>query len=145
MGGRLFPGVHHRADFEVRETGEYFRVALRSHDDSTRVAVEGTMTDAMPASSMFATLENASEFFERGAIGYSATRRPGHYDGLELRTFDWHVEPLRVTAVQSTYFEDVERFPPGSATFDCALLMRNIAHEWHAQDEVCQSCVAPAA
>jgi len=27
-------------------------------------------------------------------------------------------------------------FPAGSVTFDCALIMRNIAHEWHAAAEM---------
>jgi hypothetical protein len=41
------------------------------------------------------------------------------------------VEPLRVEEVFSSYFMDEKRFPRGTATFDCALLMRNIEHEWH--------------
>ena len=32
----------------------------------------------------------------------------------------------------STYFADESAFPKGTVTFDCALIMRNIAHEWHA-------------
>lgn len=38
---------------------------------------------------------------------------------------------FRVDRVHSSYFADAGRFPPGSATFDCALVMCNIAHEWH--------------
>jgi len=38
---------------------------------------------------------------------------------------------IRLEAVESSYFADASLFPRGSATFDCALIMRNIAHEWH--------------
>jgi hypothetical protein len=41
------------------------------------------------------------------------------------------IAPLAIDRVHSSYFADAGRFPPGSATFDCALVMRNIAHEWH--------------
>jgi hypothetical protein len=34
--------------------------------------------------------------------------------------------------VYSSYFADKALFPAGSITFDCALLMRDIAHEWQA-------------
>jgi hypothetical protein len=30
----------------------------------------------------------------------------------------------------SSYFTDHTRFPAGTIAFDCALIMRNIAHEW---------------
>jgi hypothetical protein len=40
------------------------------------------------------------------------------------------VEPLEVEEVYSSYFSDAEKFPAGSIWFDCALLMRDIEHEW---------------
>jgi len=42
------------------------------------------------------------------------------------------VEPLAINAVLSSYFSDGAAFPAGSVTFDCALIMRNVAHEWQA-------------
>lgn len=66
-------------------------------------------------------------------MGYSAGRRAGEYDGLELRSEGWRVEPLAVEHVASSFLEDPGRFPPGAATFDCALVMRRLSHEWHAR------------
>jgi hypothetical protein len=37
---------------------------------------------------------------------------------------------LRIESVESSYFSNQELFPAGSIDFDCALIMRNIAHEW---------------
>jgi hypothetical protein len=42
------------------------------------------------------------------------------------------VAPLAIERVSSSYFEDRTAFPAGSVTFDCALIMRNVAHEWQA-------------
>jgi len=82
-------------------------------------------------------LSEASEFFEGGALGYSATRGAARYDGLELRCKSWSVRPLAVNAVRSSYFEDSAKFPAGSAAFDCALLMRDVEHEWHSLHDLC--------
>jgi len=136
VGGRIFPGEHHPAEFRVEESDERLSVALQSADGLTRVRVEARVAGALPASSVFGSLDEASRFFAGGSLGYSATRRAGVYDGLELRSFGWAVEPLEVTGVESTFFGDQTRFPPGSVQFDCALLMRRIAHEWHAHPQL---------
>jgi hypothetical protein len=137
VGGRLFPGVHHRAAFRVQEIDPHYRIELSSLDGYVRVLVEGQVAATLPESSTFQSVDEASRFFERGSLGYSSTPRTGYFDGLELRTFSWKVEPLRVTATISSFFEDEAMFPRGSVQFDCALLMRNVTHEWHAVDQLC--------
>ena len=136
VGGRVFPGVHHLASFDVRETEESFAVALNSVDDATHVRVEGCLESELPSSSIFSSLTEASDFFEAGSLGYSATARKGVFDGIELHVPVWVTEPLDVTRVESSYFEDRGRFPAGSTEFDCALLMRDIRHEWFAREEL---------
>lgn len=138
VGGRFFPGKHHRAAFEVREEGDRVAVAMRSRDGETRVVVEGRLARELPEGSVFGSVEEASAFFERGAIGYSATDRAGCYECLELRSFAWRVEPLDVERVESSFFGDARSFPPGSTRFDSALVMRGIPHEWvsHASMQV---------
>src|ERR1019366_952586 len=131
LGGRLFPGVHHHAAFQVDEKDDHFRVELNSDDRHTHLIVEGHVAQELPRSSVFGSLQEASEFFERGSLGYSVTTRPDQFDGLELRSFNWRVQPLAVDKVESSFFEDQTVFPPGSVEFDCALLMRGIDHEWH--------------
>ena len=133
LGGRVFPGLHHRAEFTVRDDEDRIAVSLVSDDGRTRVAVDGRLTATLSADSVFGSLAAASAFFERGALGYSVSRRPGEFDGLELQTTDWEVSPVAIDGLTSTFFDDREAFPAGSVAFDCALLMRNIAHEWHAR------------
>jgi len=136
LGGRFFPGEYHLADFHVHERGDVVALSLRSRDEKARLVVEGTITDQLPRTSIFASLKEASAFFESGSLGYSATSRPGAYDGIELRTFTWEVQPLDVSRIESSFFDDRGLFPPGSVEFDCALLMRKITHEWHGRDRL---------
>jgi len=142
-GGRLFPGLHHHAQFTVRETADRFEVALRSDDGVTSVAVRGTVCSKLPAGSIFHSLDEASDFFRAGSLGYSATNDPTRFQGMELRCPAWRVEPLAVEEVQSSFFDDRSLFPAGSIEFDCALLMRGLAHEWHGQADLC--CTSGAA
>jgi Uncharacterized conserved protein (COG2071) len=129
-GGQIFPGVHHRAEFAVRESKDNFSVAMRSRDGETRVTVAGCIAPELPATSIFRDLNEASEFFAHGSLGYSATSITGCFHGLELRTSAWHVAPLTVETVESSFFENGHLFPSGAAEFDNALLMRGIRHEW---------------
>lgn len=102
---------------------------MRRDDGDTRVHVSGKVTDRLPNSTVLKSIAEASEFFERGSLGYSATRRDGRYDGLELCCRNRHAEPLQVESIESSYFEDESRFPQGTVHFDCAMLMRSIHHE----------------
>jgi len=136
-GGRIFPGIHSHAQFSVHETSTRFEVALRSDDGTTRVSVVGDLAGRLPDSSIFRSLPEASKFFQAGSLGYSATSDPDKLHGLELRCQEWHVEPLEIQQVESSFFDDPNLFPPGSIQFDSALLMRNIVHEWHSQPDLC--------
>jgi hypothetical protein len=134
-GGRLFPGEHHRATFAVHEDARAIDLQMQSMDGTVAVRVRGRFGGTIPRTSCFSSLEVASRFFEPGSLGYSVTRRPGRLDGIELRTEGWAVEALDVDEVSSSYFFDRTRFPDGSVEFDCALAMRNLAHEWHSAED----------
>jgi hypothetical protein len=125
VGGRLFPGEHHRAAFTVEEAADSVRLAFASHDGNVSVDVSVETADDLGDSRLFPDVDAASAFFERGSVGYSATRRGDQLDGLELRADAWRVEPVRVTQVRSTFFDE-------TAVLDCALLMRDVPVTWHA-------------
>jgi len=136
-GGRLFPGVHHHARFDVSETAEHLSVALQSDDGETRVAVRGRVAARWPTSSVFGSLPEASAFFQAGSLGYSVTADLGIYEGMELRCRTWDVQPLEIEEATSKYYDDAAIFPRGSIEYDCTLLMRGIVHEWHSQKDLC--------
>jgi uncharacterized protein YqjF (DUF2071 family) len=136
LGGRIFPGEHHHASFDVTESPAGIRLSMRSEDDAVAIDIEGQIEDEIPASSIFTSLAESSSFFEAGSLGYSVTREPQRLDGLKLETKEWHVEPLRLATAYSSYFSDPAKFPTGSVEFDHALIMRNVAHEWHSADDL---------
>ncbi|HEY0158691.1 MAG TPA: DUF2071 domain-containing protein [Thermoanaerobaculia bacterium] len=131
-GGRLFPGEHHGATFDVTESGNRIQLRMASTDGKVRVEVDGRTGGAL-SSSIFPSLEDASTFFQGGSLGYSATASGDRLDGVHLKTREWSLEPLAIDHVYSSYFAAL---PPGSAELDCALLMRNIAHEWEAAEDM---------
>jgi hypothetical protein len=85
---------------------------------------------------VFPRIFSAAGFFSLGATGYSATRDPARFHGMELHSLSWSVTPLVVDEARSAFFGAAERFPPGSATLDCALIMRGIAHEWRSRPDL---------
>jgi hypothetical protein len=130
-GGRLFPGIHQRARFHVEEADGRYQVALASLDGGVNVRVAAALADDLPRASVFGSLAAASRFFQQGSVGWSVTHQPGIYHGVELRTSGWRIEPARIEAVVSSFFDDPQRFPPGTAVLDSALLMRDLASEWY--------------
>jgi hypothetical protein len=137
VGGRLFPGEHQHATFACHEDHDRFDLDIRSDDGKTHISLKAQTTDSLCPKSVFPNVGDASRFFEQGSLGYSVTRDPGRFDGLELQCLNWQVQPLSVSQVRSSYFDDTTRFPSGTAAFDCALLMRNVHHEWHGRDTMC--------
>ncbi|HEV7282783.1 MAG TPA: DUF2071 domain-containing protein [Pirellulaceae bacterium] len=137
LGGRFFPGEHHLARFRVEEGAGRYSVEVDAEDRGMHAAVVGRLAERLPEDSVFASLDEASAFFERGSLGYSVTAREGEYDGLELKTFRWGVRPLEIERFESSFFDDPQRFPAGAVEFDCALLMQDVAHEWHGRSPIC--------
>jgi hypothetical protein len=135
VGGRVFPGVHHRADFVTEEKDDAFSVAYKSRSDQTTVSVEGNVGN-FPEHSLFSDLSEASLFFEKGCVGYSPGLNHESYQGLELRVREWVVESLVTSKVESSFFSNERLFPKNSIEYDHTLLMRNIVHSWHTKDEI---------
>jgi len=132
-GGKIFPGIHHAAKFEIIETDNHFKLEMQSEDGESFVRVSVRVSDELPDGSIFSSLAEASDFFRGGALGWSARTAGNEFDGLELHCREWRMESLAVEKVESSFFENSKLFPPSSAKFDSAFLMRNIAHEWRAR------------
>jgi hypothetical protein len=130
LGGRIFPGEYHHSVFDVRDEGSTLAITCRSDDGGGDVRLLAREASGFPADSVLGSLEEASAFFERGAVGYSATKKSKQLDGVLLSTTEWSVSPLEVELVESAFFDDPRRFPRGSVALDNALIMRNVRHEW---------------
>jgi hypothetical protein len=132
VGGRMFPGRHFLAKFNVSENDGNYHIDFTS-SDNTRISIDAKETKTFDTNSIFKTLQNASDFFEKGEIGYSPNKTK--FDGLKLQAYKWTVKPLDVSNVESSFFDNEKLFPKGSVRFDNALLMTNVEHEWHSVSE----------
>lgn len=126
-GGRFFPGKHYLSKFNVSESGTDYHIDFMSTDRTT-ISVDARKTDTLNPNSIFKTLQNASDFFEKGSAGYSPGKKG--YDGIRLRTDKWEMAPLEVLNVESSFFQNTSLFPKGSVQFDSALLMYSVGHQW---------------
>lgn len=135
-GGRAFPGEYHAADFDVTETDTAVVLRMDARDGTVSVRVSAEDSHDMPRDSCFSSIEDSSSFFEPGALGYSVSSDPGKLHGVVLQTKAWHVDPLAVDEVYSSYFTDAAQFPRGSVEFDHGLIMRNVEHEWHSSADI---------
>lgn len=97
VGGRLFPGKHYLAKFNIQEENGNYHIDFKSSDD-TETSIDATETKFFNENSIFKTLENASDFFENGDLGYSPNK--DKFDGLRLKAYKWEVQPLEVSNVK---------------------------------------------
>jgi hypothetical protein len=136
LGGRVFPGEHHHGSFRTLEGHGSHDIELTSADLTTKISVKARAASSLPSGSVFRDIDDASEFFRRDTLGYSETRHPGHYDGVELRAARWNIDPLSVDEVSSSYFANPVTFPPGTVELDCALSMRRTPAVWHSRPQL---------
>jgi hypothetical protein len=132
-GGRLFPGRHYKAKFNVNEQQGNYNIGFKSSDGTT-LSIKARETALFSKESTFDTLATASAFYKNGCLGYTPSQKG--FDGVTLHTYSWHVQPLEVDEVQSSYFENELLFPKGCVVFDNALLMKNIEHEWQTEHKL---------
>ncbi|MDQ3711650.1 MAG: DUF2071 domain-containing protein [Acidobacteriota bacterium] len=130
VGGTLFPGEYHKANFTVEDVDE-IDFAIQSMDKTISVKLKGKISEKLPDNSIFSSLTEASNFFETGSLGYSVTNGAQHLDGIVLQTKEWKVDAFELDFVHSSYYADESIFPKDSIEYDHALIMQNIAHEWH--------------
>jgi len=136
FGGRLFPGVHHAATFQVEETDNVIRMNVKSLDSETDVNFSADHSRTWQPSSSFASLDDASQFFQQGDCGFSCSLKGDSLEGMQLKTLKWVLEPLAVRLNKIAFYFNASRFPLGSVEFDCGLIMRAVPHEWHEIREV---------
>ncbi|HVF14711.1 MAG TPA: hypothetical protein VM942_08940 [Acidimicrobiales bacterium] len=139
LGGRAFPGWHHRAHFDVQEGGSVWRVEMRSRDGTVEVVVAARRAERVMDGSVFGSVEDASAFFRCAPVGYAATPRAGVFDGVELTAERWAIEPLHLQGVRSSVFDDPARFPRGTAVVDSAFLMADVDSTWKSQPSLVSS------
>jgi uncharacterized protein YqjF (DUF2071 family) len=131
LGGRLFPGVHRYARFQVSEDQDRLAMDVVNDDGEENVSFSARVLSEWRPTPAFETFEEASEFFRKGDCGFSCTLRGDELEGMQLKMLEWAMIPMHVESQHCAFYSDSKRFPAGSIEFDCGLLMRGLPHEWH--------------
>ncbi len=130
LGGKLFPGLHEWARFEVSETATGVSIDFRDRHARCHVSAAAEIGGELEGSRLFASAAEASDFLRLSPQGFSPEVGTSRLEGVELRSLDWTVHPARIRHVRSSVFDDKARFPEGSIELDSALVMREIPVEW---------------
>lgn len=130
LAGKLFSWPHYRASFQTNESEGKYLVKMQSHDGHSSLSVEAERVNNFPSSSMFDSIDHASDCFRDCSTGISPSTKPNRFKTIRLLTKTWAVKPLRVQKLHSSYFENQSLFRSESIQFDNALLMEGIEHEW---------------
>ena len=137
-GEKIFPGKLVFSDFKVSEGKGHYSISFKSNNGEY-AHVEAYETHQFPKSSLFKTIEEASEDFRKDQIGYSPDGKKNQFKGVKLNTDNWEVSPLCLKNCKSSLFSNPDIFPEGSAEVDHVLLMKNIKHSWENIGAVCCS------
>ena len=134
-GGRLFPGHHWLATFDVHEQGPELRIAVASRDSVVELAVQAREASHL-GGSLFASIDDAVDFFRRGSSGYSPTERSGagRLDGVPPgeRPLGRPAGDRRAHGVERVRRRDAcSRL--GRASSTPGMVMRNLPVTWLAQ------------
>jgi len=131
LGGRLFPGVHHHARFQVSESHNRLAMDVVSDDGKADVHFSANVLREWRRTPSFASFDEVSDFFRKGDCGFSCSLRGDELEGLQLKMLKWEMVPMEIEAQNCAFYSDSRHFPAGSVEFDCGLLMRGLPHEWH--------------
>src|SRR5260370_23164972 len=126
-GGRVFPGVHEGATFDVADTGTDIDISIRATAGDMDVTLRGKSAEELPRGSAFPSLTAASEFFRGGSVGYSRGRDGGRLEGLTLVSPNWRGVPPPPPRVDSSWLPRTSRFPAGARQFGCPLVKAELA------------------
>jgi hypothetical protein len=139
-GGRVFPGVYSKANFDVSASGDLYSVRIENKKKELIMSISAEVVSELPEGSVFESTEEVSDFFKTGNIGWSSKEQSNQFDAIELKTVEWGMEPLKVKESFSAYFSNTSIFPKGSVEFDSAMIMRNLKHSWVSRDNLCELC-----
>jgi hypothetical protein len=131
LGGRLFPGVHHHARFQVSEGHDRLAMDVTTDDGEADVHFSARISGEWRHTPSFGSFDEVSEFFRKGDCGLSCSLSGDELEGLQLKMLKWEMVPIEIESQQCAFYADPQRFPSGSIAFDCGLLMRGLPHEWH--------------
>lgn len=146
LGDKAFPPVFNRSCFRMSEEGGRVHLRVEGIDDGSEIEFHGQQVEEMTSNSVFGCVEDAVEFFSKNTLSYFPNytdalfygrETTGTYHGVELRIPEWSLQPMKIEMIASSFVDNRRIFPPGSIEIDSAFIMRNVAHTWIDQPDLC--------
>jgi hypothetical protein len=131
LGGRLFPGEHHKAKFIVKDKNQQIDFRMISSNPNVNIQFEARYSDQLPKSSIFKSIEEISGFFKSGSVGYSPLIGKNCFQGMCLIPHEWNMTPLECNNLELSYFRETLGISDNEIKLDSMVIMRDIPHEWH--------------
>jgi hypothetical protein len=134
-GQKLFPSALQKATFNIRDEGDRVSYSIHSADGVVDISLKVRVTEKLNTSVLFDTVDELSDFFQDGNIGFSPRNgTSAKLDAVRLSASTWDGVALEVEQFESTYFGP-PNLPAGSFEVDSAFLMRDIEHSWLQEKE----------
>jgi hypothetical protein len=128
-GGKVFPGRYDLARFSVKESEGRVHIEVQSNDSQIHVAVDAAPADSLQGE-LFGSIDEATDFFRRGAAGFSQSAAGDCFDGVRLESPTWAASPMAIGHMESSLFDKVALFPHGARALDSPLVMRDLRVRW---------------
>lgn len=128
-GGRVFPGSQSAANVRLHVDGRSVRAVAFAGGDT----ILNGLCERRPNSrggNLFVDHAARERFFAAGGLGMSPARGGAGYDGMRLEVENWNSALVEAVNVQSSFYDNPDRFPRNAIEFDHAMLMENLDHTW---------------
>ncbi len=104
LGGRLFPGVHGKAAFDVAESDASLAMAVSTERGAADVALRVRAAGQWRPTPLFPTFDAVCEFFRRGDCGFSCSLHTTGWKACGSRRWSgrWSRSPSTTCARRST-------------------------------------------
>ena len=129
-GARLVPSPDDCTRIEVRSSDAALTARVESGDGTTDLDLAASL-GSWRSDALFKSANAARASIASGHVVWDGDEQ-GELEGVELRSTGGTAQGLEVVRLASTWFDDRARFPLGAATLDCAIVVRDADHEWHA-------------
>jgi hypothetical protein len=134
-GGRGYPGLFRLARFKVDQTDQRVKIRMQARDGA-ELQLEAKTGRSFPSGSVMRGLPTSQAFFQGPMLSVSPRYKQLVFDRLELQAGSSPLEPLRIEALDDTFFKNISQFSPRSVLFDHALIQTGGKHEWVQHPEI---------
>lgn len=129
-GERRWHCRHHHARFEVQESPEMIDIECDSDDRRSHVAIQAHLDRKICRQSVFHSTDQVLHLLQSELRSLGLTRCDGSGSSRRRSIRQSQLIPLRVDRLESSLFEDQQRFPAGSVQFDSAYWLRDDELVW---------------